>query len=129
MSRFIKAVLLTPLLVATSILPATAQNHHNNDSAYYNGMRNGTRGGNYYNDRDPHYNHSNNNYHNDHRQGGIGPGKGALIGGAGGAALGAIFGGGLKGTLVGGAAGAGIGAVVGQAAQNKRNNDNYHHPY
>src|ERR1700682_6476461 len=106
MSRLRNAVLLTPLLVAISILPATAQNHHNNnDSAYYNGMRNGTRGGNYYNDRDPRYNnnnynnnnyninnynnhqnnHYNNDYHNDHRQGGIGPGKGALIGGAGGA--------------------------------------------
>jgi hypothetical protein len=89
-------------------------------------MRNGARGGNYYNDRDRHYN---DNYHNDHRQGGIGPGKGALIGGAGGAALGAVFGGGLKGTIIGGAAGAGIGAVIGQAAQNKRNNDNYHRPY
>ena len=136
MSKLRKAVLLTPLLVATSILPATAQNHNNN-SAYYNGMRNGSRGGDYYNNRDPHYNNNhnnrdpqyNNNYHNDHRQGGIGPGKGALIGGAGGAALGAVFGGGLKGSLIGGAAGAGIGAVVGQANQNKRNNDNYHRPY
>jgi hypothetical protein len=147
MSKLRKAVLLTPLLVATSILPATAQNHNNN-SAYYNGMRNGTRGGDYYNNRDPRYNnsynnrdprynnnynnrdpHYNNNYHNDNRQGGIGPGKGALIGGAGGAALGAVFGGGLKGSLIGGAAGAGIGAVVGQANQNKRNNDNYHRPY
>ena len=141
MSKLRKAVLFTPLLFATSILPATAQNHHNNnDSAYYNGMRNGARGGNYYNNRDPHYNNNynnrdplhnnyNNNYHDDHRQGGIGPGKGALIGGAGGAVLGAVFGGGLKGTLIGGAAGAGIGAVVGQAAQNKRNNDNYQRPY
>jgi hypothetical protein len=143
MSKFRKAVLLTPLLVATSILPAIAQNHHNNnDSAYYNGMRNGTRGGDYYNNRDPHYNNNynnnrdphydnnyNNNYHNDHRQGGIGPGKGALIGGAGGAVLGAVFGGGLKGSLIGGAAGAGIGAVIGQANQNNRNNDNYQRPY
>jgi hypothetical protein len=124
MNRFRKTVLLTPLLFATSLLPA--QNHHNN-SAYYDGMRNGARDGNYYNDRDPHYRY-NNNYHNEHRQGGIGPGKGALIGGAGGAALGALFGGGLKGTIIGGAAGAGIGAVVGQAAQNKRDN-NYHRPY
>jgi hypothetical protein len=141
MSKFRKAVLLTPLLVATSILPGIAQNHHNNnDSAYYNGMRNGTRGGDYYNNRDPHYNNNYNNnrdphydnnynYHNDHRQGGIGPGKGALIGGAGGAVLGAVFGGGLKGSLIGGAAGAGIGAVIGQANQNKRNNDNYQRPY
>jgi hypothetical protein len=126
MRTFRKAVLLTPLLFATAIVPAFAQQHHN-DSAYYNGMRHGAQGGNYYNNHDR-------PYHNDHyqqpKQGGIGPGKGALIGGAGGAALGAIFGGGLKGTLIGGAAGAGIGAVVGQAAQNKRNNNNnYHHPY
>ena len=125
MSKLRIAVLLTPLVFATSILPATAQNQRNN-SAYYNGMRNGTRGGNYYDSRDPRYN---NNYHDDHRQGGIGPGKGALIGGAGGAVLGAVFGGGLKGTIIGGAAGAGIGAVVGQAAQTKRNNDNYRRPY
>jgi hypothetical protein len=127
MSKLRKAVLLTPLLFAISFLPATAQNRRN-DSAYYNGMRNGTRGGNYYNNRDPRYN-NNNYYHDDHRQGGIGPGKGALIGGAGGAVLGAVFGGGLKGTIIGGAAGAGIGAVVGQAAQTKRNNDNYRRPY
>jgi hypothetical protein len=131
MSKLRKAVLLTPLLFAISLLPATAQNRRN-DSAYYNGMRNGARGGNYYNDRDPHYNHNNYNnnyYHDDHRQGGIGPGKGALIGGAGGAVLGAVFGGGLKGTIIGGAAGAGIGAVVGQAAQTKRNNDHYRRSY
>jgi hypothetical protein len=121
MTKFKKTVLLVPLLLATSILPA--QNHRND--AYYNGMRNGGRGGNYYNDnRDRHY-----DYHDDHRQGGIGPGKGALIGAGGGAVLGAVFGGGLKGTIIGGAAGAGIGAVVGQAAQNKRDNDRYRHPY
>src|SRR5580658_7280523 len=125
MTKFRRAVLVTSLLFATGMLPAAAQNH--NDSAYYNGMRKGTRGGNYYNSHDP-------NYHNDHwqpppKQGGIGPGKGALIGGAGGAVLGAVFGGGLKGTIIGGAAGAGIGAVVGQAAQNKRDDDRYHHPY
>ena len=122
MSKFRKAVLIGPLLFATSIVPAFAQ--HQNDSAYYNGVRNGGRGGNYYNSHDR-------PYHDDHRrdQGGIGPGKGALIGGAGGAVLGAVFGGGLKGTIIGGAAGAGIGAVVGQAAQNKRNDNNYHRPY
>ena len=65
MSKLRKAVLLTPLLFATSILPATAQNHRS-DSAYYNGMRNGTRGGSYYNNRDPRYNnnYNNNNYNN-----------------------------------------------------------------
>jgi len=124
MSKLRKAALLTPLLFVTSLLPA--QNHRHNDSAYYNGMRSGARGGDYYNSRDRHYN--NNYYHNDHRQGGIGPGKGALIGGAGGAALGAVFGGGLKGTIIGGAAGAGIGAVVGQAAENHRDNK-YRHSY
>jgi hypothetical protein len=41
-----------------------------------------------------------------------------MIGGAGGAILGAIFGGGLKGSIIGGAAGAGIGAVVGKEHQN-----------
>jgi hypothetical protein len=123
MTKFKTAILLIPLLFATSILPA--QNHRND--AYYNGVRDGGRGGNYYNNND-----RRSNYHDDHRrdQGGIGPGKGALIGAGGGAVLGAVFGGGLKGTIIGGAAGAGIGAVVGQAAQNKRdNNDRYRHPY
>ncbi len=119
MSRFRNAVLIVPLLCATA-MPGFAQ--HRND-AYYNGVRNGGRGGDYYNNRDR-------PYHDDHRrdQGGIGPGKGALIGAAGGAALGAIFGGGLKGTIVGGAAGAGIGAVIGQSAQNNREQNNYYRP-
>jgi hypothetical protein len=126
MSNVRSAFIIPLLLFATSVPRANAQNQH--DSAYYDGMRKGAHGGNYYNNRDPHYY---NNYHDDHRQppnqGGIGPGKGALIGGAGGAVLGAVFGGGLKGTLIGGAAGAGIGAVVGQAAQNNRNNN--YRPY
>ncbi len=69
-------------------------------------------------------------YHGDdgyYHQGGIGPGKGALIGGAGGAVLGALFGGGAKGALIGGAAGAGIGAVVGEAHQNNERRE--HYPY
>jgi hypothetical protein len=120
MTKLRRAVLVTPLLFAASLLPASAQNHNN----FNNGMRNGARGGNYYNQRDDR------RYHNDHRQdqGGIGPGKGALIGGAGGAVLGAVFGGGLKGTIIGGAAGAGIGAVVGGVAQNNRR-DRYGRPY
>jgi len=119
MTKLRNAVLITPLLLAAGISPAVAQRHDNN--AYYNGMRNGGRGGNYYNDRDR-------RYHDDHYrdQGGIGPGKGALIGAGGGAVLGAVFGGGLKGTIIGGAAGAGIGAVVGQAAQNNRDNRRYY---
>ena len=122
MSRIRKAVLIAPLLFATAGVPGFAQ--HQNDSAYYNGMRHGTQGGNYYNNHDRPY-HDDHYHYQQPKQGGIGPGKGALIGGASGAALGAIFGGGLKGTIVGGAAGAGIGAVIGQAAQNNRNNNNY----
>ena len=68
-------------------------------------------------------------YHDDRNQGGIGPGKGALIGGAGGAILGTIFGGGAKGALIGGAAGAGVGAIAGKAHQNKRNRDYRERPY
>jgi hypothetical protein len=120
-NRLHKTLLIAPLLL-TTILPVSAQNRNDR---WNNGVRQGGRGGNYYNGND--------RYYNDDRyrqnQGGIGPGKGALIGGAGGAVLGAVFGGGLKGTIIGGAAGAGIGAVVGQAAQSKRNNDRYNRPY
>ena len=128
MTKLRRAVLITPLLLATGLLPANAQygNRHNyrdNGRNFNNGLRRGGYGGDYYNNRDDR------RYHGDYRdQGGIGPGKGALIGGAGGAVLGAVFGGGLKGTIIGGAAGAGIGAVVGQAAQNNRR-DRYGRPY
>ena len=68
---------------------------------------------------------------------GIGTGKGALIGGAGGAGIGALAGGG-KGALIGGAIGAGGGALVGHhvASNRQRRNrqryyqsrhPNYHH--
>jgi hypothetical protein len=123
------------LLLATSVLPISAQdrdrdrhdNRHN--PTFYRGVRNGGRGGQYYDARydrsnsryDQRYNRSTNAYYSNN-QGGIGPGKGALIGGAGGAVLGAIFGKGLKGTLIGGAAGAGIGAVVGEVHQNQKQN-------
>jgi hypothetical protein len=112
-----QVILIVPLLLGTSLPHASAQRN----DGFYNGVRTGGHGGQYYDDR--HY------YHDDHRrdQGGIGPGKGALIGAAGGAALGAIFGGGLKGTIVGGAAGAGVGAVVGQANQNSKRRDYYRH--
>jgi len=114
LNRLHKTVLIAPLLFSTA-LPLVAQRNNWN-----NGVRHGGRGGNYYDDR---------RYHDDHRrdQGGIGPGKGALIGGAGGAALGALFGKSLKGTLIGGAAGAGVGALAGQAAQSNR--DNNRRPY
>lgn len=144
MMKIRKSMLITPLLLAASILPAGAQNRdrrdnrdNQNNQTFYNGVRNGGRGGQY---NDPRYDNRryNNNGQYDNRaynngytnnsypnQGGIGPGKGALIGGAGGAVLGAIFGRGLKGTLIGGAAGAGIGAVVGEVHQkNVRNQYN-----
>jgi hypothetical protein len=98
-------------------------------SDFKNGLRDGGRGGQYYDPRheqdgyDERYRQNNGYYQQ--RQGGIGPGKGALIGGAGGAVLGAIFGGGLKGTIIGGAAGAGIGSVVGEANQNNRRRNDY----
>jgi hypothetical protein len=122
LNRLHKTLLIAPLLL-TTILPASAQ--YNRNDRWNNGVRQGGRGGNYYNDRDRHYNDD--RYRQN--QGGIGPGKGALIGGAGGAALGALFGKSLKGTIIGGAAGAGIGAIAGQAAQSKRNNDRYNRPY
>ncbi len=68
-------------------------------------------------------------YHDDRNQEGIGPGKGAIIGGASGAVLGAIFGGGAKGALIGGAAGAGVGALAGKANQDRRRRDYRDRPY
>jgi hypothetical protein len=99
------SVFLALLFLVLAPLPSMAQRR----DQFYNGVRDGGRGGNYYKRRD-------HRWDRDHRrdQGGIGPGTGALIGGAGGAVLGAAFGGGLKGTIVGGAAGAGIGAVLGR---------------
>lgn len=134
-----KSVFVASLLLICSILPISAQDrdrdrdrdHDRDNQRFYNGVRDGGRGGEYYNPRydRPYngrydrYNNYNNGYYSN--QGGIGPGKGALIGGAGGAALGALFGHGLKGTLIGGAAGAGIGAVVGEAHQNNERNQYY----
>jgi outer membrane lipoprotein SlyB len=119
------ALLLTVALLSGTTprmgFPAFAQNRHDNNQRFYNGAQRGVRGGDYGRDR--------RHYHDDNyrdNQGGIGPGKGALIGGAAGAALGAVFGGGVKGTLITGAAGAGIGAVIGQAAQNNRDQNNYY---
>jgi hypothetical protein len=138
--KIIKAVLIASLLLATSMLPAGAQDRDHRDNrdrrdnrdnqAFYNGVRRGGHGGQYH---DPRYDNRkydngryNNGYYNGNpNQGGIGPGKGALIGGAGGAVLGAVFGGGLKGSLIGGAAGAGIGAVVGKVHQDNQNNQYY----
>lgn len=114
--RFVKTVCLLLLVLVT--LPALAQRR----DQFYNGVRDGGRNGNYYNQRDRDRDRR-------HRrdQGGVGPGTGALIGAGGGAVLGAVLGGGLKGTIVGGAAGAGIGAILGKANQdNKRDHRRYH---
>ncbi len=56
------------------------------------------------------------------RHSGIGTGKGALIGGAAGAGIGALAGGG-KGAFIGGALGAGGGALVGHANADKRHRE------
>jgi hypothetical protein len=116
-----KGFFTAALLLAS--LPGLAQQRydgrrgHDRDRNFYQGVREGGRGGQYYDPR-----HANDGYDErfNHRHAGIGPGKGAAIGGAGGAILGAVLGGGLKGSLLGGAAGAGIGAVVGEAAQSRR---------
>jgi hypothetical protein len=142
----LKVLLSASLLLAT--LPGVCQrydtptrggdgqygdNRNQNDrrsSNFNSGLREGGRGGDYYDRR-----HANDGYDERYQQnggyyqqqrGGIGPGKGALIGGASGAVLGAVFGGGLKGTIIGGAAGAGIGAVIGQAHQNSERQDDYY---
>ncbi len=59
----------------------------------------------------------------DRNRGGIGPGKGALIGGGAGALIGGLLGGGMKGALIGGGIGAGGGALLGKANADKRHRD------
>lgn len=117
-------------LAGASCLPAVAQDHqdHRRNNNFYQGAREGGRGGDYghggdqrgYNNRGYNNQDYNNRGYNQggYNQGGIGPGQGAAIGAVGGALLGGVFGGGLKGVIVGGAAGAGIGAIAGQAHQN-----------
>jgi len=73
------------------------------------------------------YHNSRNSYRDSHgnwhkRHSGIGTGKGALIGGAAGAGIGALAGGG-KGALIGGAIGAGGGALAGHANESHRHHD------
>ena len=144
-----KAKIATLTVSALLLCGGVAGAQQNRD--FYNGVRDGSRGGQYDNSdqrrnagryyNNGQYNngqYNNGQYNNDprynvrdgnrNRQGGIGPGKGALIGGAGGAVLGALFGGGLKGSLIGGAAGAGIGAIVGKVHQNKVRRDNNYYP-
>ena len=117
------ALLLSPILFFGSFAPlqANAQYQDRGRDNFYNGARDGSRGGYYDRGNDMGYDRR----YDDRRQGGIGPGKGALIGGAGGAALGAIFGGGAKGALLGGAAGAGIGAIAGKVHQDNRRDRYY----
>jgi hypothetical protein len=118
------ACLSTAVVLACSILgsgfSAGAQPGRNPNNHFYDGANRGMRGGNYGQGR--YHEH----YYDNRNQGGIGPGKGALIGGAAGAVLGAAFGGGVKGSLITGAAGAGIGAIIGKSAQDNRENNNYY---
>ena len=90
-------------------IPAVSQDR------YYNG----SRGTGMYNDR------YDRRYYDRHHQGGIGPGKGALIGGGAGALIGGLLGGGLKGALIGGGIGAGGGALLGKANQDSKRNRDY----
>ena len=109
MTRWSASVALT-FAMAMPFASAGAQDRRD----FYNGAR----------DRHPYNdNYDRRHHYDDRNQGGIGPGKGALIGGAGGAALGALFGGGLKGALIGGAVGAGVGAVAGKVHQDNRQRD------
>ena len=119
---------LSAVLMATAATPMVAQrdgyNGYNRGNNQYNdGLRRGYNGhnGNGYDDRYDQRRYNGDEYNRTH--GGIGPGKGALIGGAGGAALGALFGGGLKGALIGGGAGAGVGAIAGKVHQDNKRND------
>jgi outer membrane lipoprotein SlyB len=118
-ARLPAAVLLSCSILSSGF-PALGQRGRDNNDRFYQGAGRGVQGGNY-----GHGRYHEHHYDNNRNQGGIGPGKGALIGGAAGAVLGAAFGGGVKGSLITGVAGAGIGAVVGQAAQNNRNNNYY----
>ena len=113
----LERMMMSGVLLALTAAPLTAQRR---DDRYYNGMHQGYRGG--YNDQYDHRRYDSRNEY-DRSRGGIGPGKGALIGGAGGAVLGAVFGGGLKGALIGGGAGAGVGAIAGKVHQDHQRND------
>ncbi|HWF04125.1 MAG TPA: glycine zipper family protein [Candidatus Angelobacter sp.] len=111
MIRWIGIPALAMFMMLGFGISANAQDH----DAFYRGARSRHP----YND-----NYDRGRHYDDRRdQGGIGPGKGALIGGASGAVLGAVFGGGLKGALIGGGAGAGVGAVAGKVNQDNKNQD------
>jgi hypothetical protein len=103
------ALVAGALAPVVGVTPAVAQDR------YYNGYR-GTHAYNDRYDRDRYRGRD---------QGGIGPGKGALIGAGAGALLGGVLGGGLKGALIGGGVGAGGGALIGKAAQDNRDRRDY----
>jgi hypothetical protein len=121
----IGVVIASAALLISTCLPAMAGGRGDRRGGYWG---NGPR---YENNRyrnDSRYNRYDrrDNYERDRRyrdDDGIGPGKGAMIGGAGGTALGAIFGGGLKGAAIGGAAGAGIGAIAGKVNEDNRRDE------
>jgi hypothetical protein len=130
----LRVTVIAASLALASCLPVVAQDRHEDrrNSKFYQGARDGGRGGDYNGrdrqDRGDNYNRDYNNRSYDNRgysQGGIGPGKGAAIGAVGGAVLGAIFGGGMRGVIVGGAAGAGIGAIAGEAHRNNQRRQYY----
>jgi hypothetical protein len=109
-TRWIGSLTLTIAMALAFTVSLSAQDH----DAFYRGARS----------RHPYNDDYDRRVHHDRDdQGGIGPGKGALIGGASGAVLGAVFGGGLKGALIGGGAGAGVGAVAGKVNQDNKKRD------
>ncbi len=127
--------LLSCSLAAISMLllflsPGPAVHAQYNRGNFYNGARDGGRGGYYdhsgYRDgrynRDYGYNNNNDGRYHGH---GIGTGRGALIGGGIGAVAGAAFGGGAKGALIAGGLGAGIGAFAGHEHQKSMRRRHY----
>jgi hypothetical protein len=101
MNKLYATLLAAPLLLA-SAMPISAQQYHHHRRHHATYYRHG--------DRRPYHGH------------GVGAGRGALIGGAGGAVVGGALGGG-KGALIGGALGAGGGALAGKAHQDHMRRD------
>ncbi len=124
--RKLSTAVISAALAVTTAMPMVAQrdrrydNNQYNNSQYSQGLRRGY--GNGYNNQYDQRRYNNQDEYN-RTHGGIGPGKGALIGGGGGAVLGALFGGGLKGAIIGGAAGAGVGAIAGKVHQDNKRDD------
>ena len=114
--RKLATVVLSSALLAGSALPALEmQAQYRGHDRYDHGYRN-TR---------PYDDRYDRDYYDHHHHGGIGPGKGALIGGGAGALLGGLLGGGMKGALIGGGVGAGGGALLGKANADRRHRDEY----